>query len=224
MNGRVLYILRHGQTEWNAARRMQGRRDSPLTALGRVQADLHGRTLARLDPVDAVVASPLGRTRATADLVNEHLAAPVRFEDALMERDCGAWSGLTLSEIQAAYPREWQARSVDPYHHRPPDGENLVDMEARIAALLETMLEGPECTLALITHGVMSRVIVKRLLALSPADAVTVRHPNELFYRVEIARSGQASSAYYLEGQGPKSGLLRENDSETIAGPARRRE
>ncbi|MDZ7669756.1 MAG: histidine phosphatase family protein [Gammaproteobacteria bacterium] len=224
MNGRVLYILRHGQTEWNAARRMQGRRDSPLTALGRVQAELHGRTLARQDPVEALIASPLGRTRDTAELVNEHLAAPVRFEDALMERDCGAWSGLTLSEIQAAYPGEWQARSVDPYHHRPPDGENLVDMEARIAVLLDALVNGSERTLALITHGVMSRVIVKRLLALSPAEAVTVRHPNELFYRVEIAPSGQTSSAYYLEGQGPKPGLLRENDSETIAGPARRRE
>lgn len=223
MSGKVLYILRHGQTEWNVARRMQGRRDSALTDLGRLQADLHGRTLARQDPVEALVASPLGRTRATAELVNAHLAAPLRFEEALVERDCGAWSGLTLSEIQAAYPREWQARSADAYHHRPPEGENLPDMEARIAALLDALVNGGERTLALITHGVMSRVIVKRLLALSPAEAVTVRHPNELFYRVEINGSGQASSAYYLEGQGPKPGLLRENDSETIAGPARRR-
>lgn len=224
MSDKILYILRHGQTEWNVARRMQGRRDSPLTELGRLQADVHGRTLARQGPVEALIASPLGRTRATAELVNTHLAAPLRHEEALMERDCGAWSGLTLTEIQAAYPREWQARSADPYHHRPPEGENLVDMEARIAALLDTLINGSERTLALITHGVMSRVIVKRLLALSPADAVTVRHPNELFYRIEIGGSGQASSAYYLEGQGPKPGLLRENDSETIAGLAGRRQ
>ena len=137
---RTLYIVRHGQTEWNVARRMQGRWDSPLTALGRTQADLHGRTLAREGGVDAVVASPLGRTRDTAERVNAHLDAPLRFDDALMERDCGDWSGLTLDEIERAYPAEWRARADDPYHHRPPAGENLVDMEARVAALVDGLL------------------------------------------------------------------------------------
>jgi broad specificity phosphatase PhoE len=223
MTAKVLYILRHGQTEWNVARRVQGRRDSPLTALGRLQADLNGRTLARQEPVEALVASPQGRTQTTAELVNAHLSVPLRFEPALMERDCGDWSGLTLSEIEAAYPDEWQARNLDPYHHRPPAGENLPDMEQRVAATLADLLEGPERSLALITHGVMSRVLVKRLLDLSPADAVTVRHPNELFYRLEIKAPGRVRSAYFLEGQGPRPGLLRENDSETIIGPAARR-
>jgi 2,3-bisphosphoglycerate-dependent phosphoglycerate mutase len=223
MKAKVLYILRHGQTEWNVARRMQGRRDSPLTTLGRVQADLHGRTLSRQGPVEALVASPLGRTQATAELVNAHLSVPLRLEPALMERDCGDWAGLTLDEIQAAYPDDWQARSRDPYHHRPPAGENLPDMEQRVAAALTALLEGPERSLALITHGVMSRVLVKRLLDLSPGDAVTVRHPNELFYRLEIEAPGRVRSAYFLEGQGPKSGLLRLGEGETIAGSAVRR-
>ena len=213
---RVLYIVRHGQTEWNVARRMQGRWDSPLTALGRTQADLHGRTLAREGGVDAVVASPLGRTRDTAERVNAHLDAPLRFDDALMERDCGDWSGLTLDEIERAYPAEWRARADDPYHHRPPAGENLVDMEARVAALFDGLLADAARRVALVTHGVMSRVLVKRLLALAPVDAVTVRHPNELVYRISLPQPGAAESAYFLEGQGPTPGLLRQNDSETI--------
>jgi hypothetical protein len=64
----------------------------------------------------------------------------------------------------------------------------------------------------------MSRVIIKRLLELSPDQAVTVRHPNELFYRVEISSPGHAQSVYFLEGQGPTPGLLHQNDSETIPG------
>lgn len=223
MTAKVLFILRHGQTEWNVARRMQGQSDSPLTALGRLQADLNGRTLARQQQVEALVASPLGRTQTTAELINVHLSVPLRFEPALMERDCGDWSGLTLSEIEAAYPDDWQARGRDPYHHRPPAGENLPDMEQRVAAVLADLLDGPERSLALITHGVMSRVLLKRLLDLSPGEAVTVRHPNELFYRLEIKAPGRVRSAYFLEGQGPRPGLLRENDSETIAGPAARR-
>lgn len=221
MSRKTVYILRHGQTEWNVARRMQGHRDSPLTRLGRTQADLHGRTLAREGGVEALIASPLGRTRDTAELVNAHLSVPVRFEAVLMERDCGVWSGLTLDEIERGWPEEWRARSADPYYHRPPEGENLVDMEARVSGLIDALLAGPERTLALVTHGVMSRVLVKRLLDLDPADAVLVRHPNELFYRLELGTHADAASAYFLDGQGPTPGLLHQNDSETI--PAGRR-
>lgn len=209
MTARTLYVVRHGQTEWNVARRMQGRLDSPLTDTGRAQADVHGRTLARLGEIDCLVVSPLGRTSATAELVNAHLGAPVRFEAALVERDCGAWSGLTLGQIQARYPAEWRRRGADPYHHRPPDGENLPDMESRVGDLLDRLLVGPAAALALVTHGVMSRVIIKRLLALAPAEAVRLRHPNELFYRIDLDAGAAAGSAYFLDGQGPTPGLLR---------------
>jgi probable phosphoglycerate mutase len=219
MSVRTIYVVRHGQTEWNVATRMQGHMDSALTAVGRLQADLHGRTLARLGGIEALIASPLGRTRETADLVNAHLSLPVRHEAALMERDCGTWSGLTIKEIEAAYPQEWRARNDDPYRHRPPEGENLVDMEARVGGLLDGLLHCAERTLALITHGVMSRVVLKRLLDLPPERAVTVRHPNELFYRVEIEAPGRAESAYFLEGQGPRPGLLHQNQVESIPEP-----
>lgn len=222
MRPKTLYIVRHGQTEWNVAARMQGHMDSALTDLGRVQADVHGRTLAGLGGVEAIVASPLGRTRETAEIVNAHLTAPLHHDAALMERDCGAWSGLTLTEIETAYPEEWRARNDDPYFHRPPEGENLEDMEARVSAFLEAVLGRAGNNLALVTHGVMSRVIVKRLLDLSPEVAIDVRHPNELFYRLELQAPGRAASAYFLEGRGPTPGLLRKNDSETIPGPAGR--
>lgn len=220
MRRRTLYIVRHGQSEWNAATRMQGRMDSALTAVGRAQAEVHGRTLARLGGIEAMIASPLGRTRETAAILNAHLKVPVGHEPALMERDCGAWSGLTISEIVAAYPDEWQARMRDPYYHRPPEGENLADMEARVAAFVDGLLERGEHSVALVTHGVMSRVILKRLLNLAPERAALVRHPNELFYRVDVTAPGQAKSAYFIEGQGPRPGLLHQNESETIVGPS----
>jgi broad specificity phosphatase PhoE len=190
---------------------MQGRLDSPLTELGREQADSHGRALRSLGGVDAVVASPLGRTRETAALVNEHLSAPVRFEDALMERDCGDWSGLTIEEIAARYPDSWGARSADPYHHRPPGGENLEDMGVRVRDCLADLLGGKARRLALVTHGIMSRVIIRHVLGLAPELAVTVRHPNELFYRLEIRADGVCAS-HFLSGEGPLDGLLHHGD------------
>ncbi|MEQ8487022.1 MAG: histidine phosphatase family protein [Pseudomonadales bacterium] len=216
--GLVLYVIRHGQTEWNVAGRMQGRLDSPLTERGRRQADVHGRTLARDGGVDRLIVSPSGRTRATAELLNAHLAAPLRFEDALMERDCGAWSGLTIDEIASRHPEAWRGRLDDPYHHRPPEGENLPDMERRVAGLLDELLAAGAGRVALVTHGVMSRVIVKRLLALDPAEAARVRHPNELCYRVVVGGSGGPEAAHFVDGDGPRGGLLRHEGDGTIPG------
>lgn len=218
--GLVLYVVRHGQTQWNVAGRMQGRLDSALTARGEAQADAHGRTLAALGGVDELLVSPLGRTRATADLVNAHVGAPVRVEPALVERDCGAWSGLTVDEIATRYPQDWRHRLDDPYHHRPPEGENLPDMELRAAGLLEALrreLHVPR-RLALVTHGVMSRVIVKCLMDLSPDEATLVRHPNELFYRLEWHDGEAAVASHFIEGAGPHRGLLRHQGDGTIPG------
>jgi broad specificity phosphatase PhoE len=216
----TLYIVRHGQTEWNVASRMQGRLDSPLTEAGRIQADVHGRALARLGGVEALITSPLGRTRATTELLQAHLGATVHQEPALMERDCGVWAGLTLTEIESAYPDDWRARLVDPFHHRPPSGENLPDMETRIEGFLDRLLidlaHGAERAVALVTHGVMSRVILKRLLRLTPAAAVLVRHPNDLFYRLEIDGRRCVASTHFIGGAGPRDGLLRQEGGETI--------
>lgn len=190
---------------------MQGRLDSPLTARGRQQADRHGLTLRSLGGVDAVVASPLGRTRETAALVNAHLRAPLRYDAALMERDCGEWSGLTTEQIAARYPDSWRARSEDPYYHRPPGGENLDDMGERVRDCLRELLGGGSRCLALVTHGIMSRVIIRLVLDLTPELTVTVRHPNELFYRLEIRPDG-VSACHFLDGEGPLAGLLHHTD------------
>lgn len=208
---KTLFILRHGQTEWNASGRMQGRLDSALTATGRAQADAHGKTLRSLGGVEAVIASPLGRTRETAAIVNTHLQAPVEFEPALMERDCGLWSGLVAAEIEASYPDSWRARSEDPYFHRPPGGENHADMGDRVCGFLTDLVRRPEDRLALVTHGIMSRVILGHFLGLPPDETARVRHPNELFYRIDLV-PGDVRSGHFMAGQGPFDGLLRHAD------------
>jgi broad specificity phosphatase PhoE len=143
---------------------------------------------------------------------------PVRFEPALEERDCGAWSGMTLTEIATAYPADWHARAEDPYHHRPPRGENLVDMEQRVTGFLDALLAGAEQRVTLVTHGVMSRVILKQLLGLAPGVAVQVRHPNELFYQLDINERRCLGSAHFIAGQGPRRGLLHSDAGGTIPG------
>ena len=214
-----IFIIRHGQTEWNLARRMQGRLDSPLTHAGMEQAHSHGELLKGLTPIETMYVSPSGRTRETAYIVNSYVRAPVEFEDALLERDVGLWSGLTVDELEDAFPQAWRSRLNDPFNHRPPEGESLADMGERCAGFIEGLLSGPAMNIALVTHQVMSRVILGQLLDLSPEEVVQVIHPNDVFYQVNV--SELRSVRHFLNGQGPFDGLLHRGDGETIP-PANR--
>ena len=100
-----LFVVRHGQTLWNIEGRMQGRLDSPLSEEGQRQAGRHAEVLHRLGGVDHMLCSPSGRTRETASLLNAKLAVPIDYEEVLMERDCGDWSGLTIEEITSGADR-----------------------------------------------------------------------------------------------------------------------
>ncbi|MBT6531573.1 MAG: histidine phosphatase family protein, partial [Marinovum sp.] len=103
-----VYFLRHGQTEWNLQGRFQGQKDSPLTALGRVQAEDQGRLLRALiadwRAVDVWV-SPLGRTRKTAEIALRNVPAMPEIVPELAEINVGGWQGLRRAEIEKLEPR-----------------------------------------------------------------------------------------------------------------------
>ena len=126
----------------------------------------------------------------------------------------GLWSGLTVDELEDAFPQAWRSRLDDPFNHRPPEGESLSDMGARCAEFLDALLSGPVMNIALVTHQVMSRVILGQLLALSPEEVVEVIHPNDVFYQVNVGEL--RSVRHFLNGQGPFDGLLHRGDGETI--------
>ena len=97
-----LLVVRHGQSEWNATGRWQGRADPPLTDEGRRQSKAAGGALGTFD---AVVASPLLRAAETATIIAELLGiGPVLTDPDLVERDAGEWQGLTRSQIQEGWP------------------------------------------------------------------------------------------------------------------------
>lgn len=215
---KTLYLIRHGQTTWNAEHRMQGHMDSPLTELGREQVNVHGKALRLNATIDQLIVSPSGRTRETAYILNSYVRASLRFDESLLERDCGEWSGRLLSEIETEYPQAWKARTEDGYHHRPPGGENHEDMLQRVQALLDSLGESEVEEIGIVTHGVMSRVILSHLLNLTPIESSRVRHPNDLFYRLQFDRQ-EIRVSRFLNGNGPISGLIHRADSGTIRRP-----
>ena len=158
-----LWLMRHGQTEWNAAGRMQGHMDSPLTALGRTQAARQARIMAPVlaDPGIARIASPLGRAVQTAGIVFGE--RPYATDPRFREISVGAFEGRTRPELEAAFP-ELFAESWLGWYDRAPGGERLDGLRARVTAALSD-LSG---TAAIVCHGITLRMI--RLVVLGWPD------------------------------------------------------
>lgn len=183
-----LIFVRHGQTEWNVAGRLQGHGDSPLTALGRRQVAAHLPWLRTLQP-RGILASPLGRTRATAAILAADLGLDVAFDEDLRERAMGRFEGRTLPEIETADPASHHLRVTDPWHWRPPGGENYDDLLVRTAPLVERLrtAAGP---LVVVSHGTLVRPLLAGLLALDAATTLRILAPNDLAYRVVLPPAG----------------------------------
>src|SRR4051812_23303135 len=108
MNNATIFLVRHGETEWNRSRRYQGWSDSPLTTGGIAQAKAIGKRLWALPEAAAaeIVASPLRRARRTAEIIAECLGRPepLRCDERLKEISLGSWDGLHRNEIAALAP------------------------------------------------------------------------------------------------------------------------
>jgi len=159
-----LLILRHGQTEWNAVDRMQGRLNSPLTALGREQAARQGALLAGLDLTGwAAFVSPQGRAVQTAGIALAGHVDMMRTDDRLCEIDVGDWNGKLRADVMAARPELFDGEEGLDWYDHAPGGEGYARLEARCAAFLSD-LSGPSIIVA---HGITSRML--RCLALNIA-------------------------------------------------------
>jgi broad specificity phosphatase PhoE len=141
-----MLLVRHGQSEWNAEGRWQGRADPPLTALGRLQA-FHAA--ARVGAVDVICSSPLVRALDTARTISEQIGVgPVVVEADLAERDAGEWQGLTRAQIEAAWPGYLDD------DRRPPGYEDHDHLVARARGALDRIAaEYDGADILVVTHG-----------------------------------------------------------------------
>lgn len=177
---RVL-LARHGQTEWNVVGRRQGQLDAPLTAVGIEQARRHA---VAATGADRVFTSPQGRATSTARLIAEALDLPVVVIDELAEIHHGTFAGLTDTEIEARYPAEWWDRAEDKYEWRFPGGESYADADPRALRALEKIAADPARRPLIVTHEMVSRLLLRHLLGLTPQEALLRRQPHEVIFAI----------------------------------------
>jgi probable phosphoglycerate mutase len=174
----ILYYVRHGQTDLNAARRLQGRVDPPLNAHGRQQAAGYGELLRQLFARDhrsadefAYVASPLQRARETMEL----LRPPLGFEphgyttdSRLIEVAYGEWEGMTLDEIKAREPDVLARRDRDKWDFTPAGGgESYRELAIRIDDWFASLTRDT----VVAAHGGGVRILMARFNVMSGEDA-----------------------------------------------------
>ncbi len=181
-----LIIARHGETEWNAQRRLQGQRDVLLNKRGQSQALVVARFL-RSVPLVQVHSSTLGRARKTADSIAKfNINRPnVVCSDLLRETALGVLEGELIGrQSSAELSRYYRDFSRDEINYRVPGGENLHDVSARVQRFFadqRQLLEEPGMHL-IVGHRNMNKMILKSLLGLSFEQGFRVEHEHQILY------------------------------------------
>jgi probable phosphoglycerate mutase len=173
----TIYYIRHGETDWNVAGRLQGRRDIALNARGRAQAahcgevlrDLFGRDKRKPETLD-YVSSPLKRASETMEAVRAALGLPAqgyRSDERLAEIAFGAWEGFTIAQLHERDPARIAQREHDKWHFVPPGGESYEMVAARMRAWYAGLARDTVVT----AHGGSARGLIADLGIAKPAAA-----------------------------------------------------
>jgi broad specificity phosphatase PhoE len=173
----VLYLIRHGETDFNVSQRLQGQHDTVLNARGRQQAGDCGGVLSDLFAREdrpagdfGYVSSPLKRACETMELLRARLGLDpggYAVDDRLMEISYGEWEGLTLPEIQAREPGVLARRERDKWDFKPAGGESYRDVARRVGEWYASVMRDTVVT----AHGGVARVLMANFHILPEQEA-----------------------------------------------------
>jgi broad specificity phosphatase PhoE len=183
-----ILLLRHGQTDWNAIRRIQGQRESDLTETGRGHAACQGEILAGMGDVlltRALWCSPLRRTRQTAEIAFGPAYGRVRHDDRLKEIFMGDWEGWLYADLPSRWPEE-AARWTTTFDRcvEAPGGEGFDSLMARAQSFLDD-LDGPA---VIVAHGVINMAIRGIILGLDRDGMADLEAEQGVVLRLEDGR------------------------------------
>lgn len=190
INGKKIYLVRHGKTEWNKTLRYQGITNIPLSEEGLEQARKVGLRFANAK-VDVVISSPLRRACETAECIARHHSLKIETLDLLKEVNFGEWEGLTVKEIIARCGSEffykWRCNQL---HVGVKGGEDMDELSERSRKAAEILLKRPEMNIVVVGHGAMLRSLLLPLLGLPRSN---------IFWKTRIENC--SISAVTLEGK-----------------------
>ncbi|UIV65142.1 2,3-diphosphoglycerate-dependent phosphoglycerate mutase GpmB [Escherichia coli] len=201
-----VYLVRHGETQWNAERRIQGQSDSPLTAKGEQQA-MQVATRAKELGITHIISSDLGRTRRTAEIIAQACGCDI-FDSRLRELNMGVLETRnidSLTEEEENWRRQLVNGTVD---GRIPEGESMQELSDRVNAALESCRDLPQGSRPLlVSHGIALGCLVSTILGLPAWAERRLRLRNCSISRVDYQESLWLASGWVVETAGDISHL-----------------
>ncbi|ASQ05836.1 histidine phosphatase family protein [Sinorhizobium meliloti WSM1022] len=185
----LIYMVRHGQTDWNAESRLQGQKDIPLNETGRQQATGNGVALSRIIGSGVAdfdfVSSPLGRTRETMERLRRAMdldPLAYRTDERLKEVSFGDWEGYTLPELKRLVPERIAERRVAKWDFIPPgpDAESYEILSWRVGAWLRSVTRPTVC----VSHGGVIRALFKLLGEMDVDEAAAAAIPQDRLLKI----------------------------------------
>ena len=164
-----LYLTRHGETDWNLQRRIQGSTDTDLNENGRRQAvQLAEKLRASNTPPDIIYTSGLKRARETAEIAAIRLQIPCLLHPGLEEIGFGLWEGLTWEQVEERYPELYHIWHTDRRYGHPPEGESYQDLLDRVVPTLQDIVKkeggsGSDRRILIVTHSAVIMSLLSHL-------------------------------------------------------------
>lgn len=167
---RRIYLIRHGESDWNVARRWQGFAPTGLNEAGRQQARALAAYL-RAEPIDAIHTSDLPRALETARILGAALGVVPQVDTRWREINVGVFQGMTAAEVEQRYPAELAEWRADTPDYRVPNGESRRELQDRAAAAWHDVAAGQGSAAAVVSHGGTIRLLLRRLFGPEAFDA-----------------------------------------------------
>ena len=184
----MIYLLRHGQTDYNREGRLQGQSESQLTELGMAQVQAMADLL-KAQIGDAagwrLLASPLKRTRQSAAIVAQALGLEVEIEPLLIEVGCGVWENQLYDDIRKTYPKDFTGPG---WCFRSPDGERFEHVDDRVRAFLRGLPPEGERRVIAVAHGISGSLLRGAYLGLSSQATLIQDTPQDAIFRLTAGR------------------------------------
>jgi broad specificity phosphatase PhoE len=183
-----LFLIRHGETDWNVEGRYQGQANPPLNERGLLQANELGEKLASVN-LNLLYTSPLLRSEQTAKVISRKLAIPLYEDERLMEINQGEWQTRLRSEIEALYPDLFRRWEIEPWEVTPPGGESLKQVQQRVLAAIDDLLQNHTGKrIGIVSHRIPIALIKMRFQGLDP-DVVRLLKLSNAYYEEIIVKN-----------------------------------
>ncbi|MBI4595756.1 MAG: histidine phosphatase family protein [Candidatus Tectomicrobia bacterium] len=182
-----LYLIRHGQTEWNQQEIFRGLADVALDQEGRREARALAKRLQGTE-IAAIFSSPLMRAKETADIIGNVIGLETVVSNELIDINCGNWQGVTLQEVKQKYYPLYQSWLQEPENFTFPLGEGLSEVRKRTIPFLKGLIERfPQKEIAVVSHRVINKIIICALLDLPNSKFWSIKQDTAALNLLELS-------------------------------------